>query len=85
MQSRAKALVQLKFKDKKQLTTLLDALKPEVDASVTRRANVSLEAQGAFLVLSVDAADTVSLRATLNAYLRWIGSTVNVIELIKEA
>jgi tRNA threonylcarbamoyladenosine modification (KEOPS) complex Pcc1 subunit len=42
-----------------------------------------LEKQDAFLVLSVDAKDTIALRATLNAYLRWINSTVSVIDLIE--
>lgn len=83
METKAKASVRLKFNSEKQLTTLLDALKPEVNAPVTRRASVSLEKQDCFLVLCVDAEDTVALRATLNAYLRWIGSTVNVIELIE--
>jgi tRNA threonylcarbamoyladenosine modification (KEOPS) complex Pcc1 subunit len=83
MALKANANVRLKFKDEKQLTAALAALKPEVNAPVTRRANVSLHKQDNFLVLSVDAEDTVALRATLNAFLRWIASTVNVIELIE--
>ena len=83
MAAKAKASISLRFNSEKQLTTLLDALKPEVTAPVTRRAKVSLEKQDAFLVLSVDAKDTIALRATLNAYLRWINSTVSVIDLIE--
>jgi tRNA threonylcarbamoyladenosine modification (KEOPS) complex Pcc1 subunit len=83
MVAKAKASISLRFNSEKQLTTLLDALKPEVNAPVTRRAKVSLEKQDAFLVLSVDAKDTIALRATLNAYLRWINSTVSVIELLE--
>ena len=83
MAAKAKASISLRFNSEKQLTTLLDALKPEVNAPVTRRAQVSLEKQDAFLVLSVDAKDTIALRATLNAYLRWINSTVSVIDLIE--
>jgi len=44
---------------------------------------VSFQKQGTFLVLSVDAEDTVALRATINAFLRWIASTLNVMELIE--
>ncbi len=84
MASRAKAVVRLKFKDEKQLQTSLDALKPEINAPVTRRAHVSLQKQGIFLVLSVDAEDTVALRATVNAFLRWIASALNVMELIEQ-
>jgi tRNA threonylcarbamoyladenosine modification (KEOPS) complex Pcc1 subunit len=35
-------------------------------------------------VLSVDAEDSVALRATLNAYLRWMGSTINVMTLMEK-
>jgi tRNA threonylcarbamoyladenosine modification (KEOPS) complex Pcc1 subunit len=85
MATRAKATVRLKFQSEKQLTTLLDALSPEAKATVTRRASTNLEKDGLFLVLSVDAEDTVALRSMLNAYLRWIGSTVNVISLVERS
>jgi len=81
----AKATVHLKFDSEKQLTTLLNALMPETNASATRRANVKLEKDGLFLLLTVEAEDTVALRSTLNAYLRWITSTVNVIDVVEPA
>jgi tRNA threonylcarbamoyladenosine modification (KEOPS) complex Pcc1 subunit len=80
----AKAFIRLKFDSKKQLSTLLEALTPETKAQVTRRANVMLEAEGLFLLLTVEANDTVALRATLNAYLRWINSMINVIQLVED-
>lgn len=83
MANRAKAVVRLKFSSEKQLTTLLDALMPEANAPVTGRANVELEKDGLFLLLTVEADDTVALRSTLNAYLRWINSTVNVIDVVE--
>lgn len=83
MAIRAKATVGLKFSSDKQLTTLLNALMPEVNAPAgTRRAKVKLEKDGLFLLLEVDAEDTVALRSTLNAYLRWINSVVNVIDVV---
>jgi len=85
MTNKAKATVRLKFTSDKQLTTLLDALMPEADAPVMRRARVKLEKDGFFLVLSVEAEDTVALRSTLNAYLRWIGSAANVVSLVEQA
>jgi len=81
----AKATVRLKFATQKQLATLIEALTPEANAQVTRRASVKLEKDGLFLVLTVEADDTVALRATLNAYLRWINSTVNVMNAIEQA
>jgi tRNA threonylcarbamoyladenosine modification (KEOPS) complex Pcc1 subunit len=85
MANRAKATVHLKYTSEKQLTTLLNALMPEANAPVTRRANVKLEKDGLFLVLTVEAEDTVALRATLNAYLRWINSAINVIDVVEHA
>jgi len=79
----AKATVRLKFSSEKQLTALLAALNPEANALVTRRANVKLEKDGLFLLLTIEADDTVALRSTLNAYLRWINSTVNIIEVVE--
>jgi tRNA threonylcarbamoyladenosine modification (KEOPS) complex Pcc1 subunit len=81
----AKANVLLKFTSEKQLTTLLSVLTPEADAPPTRRANVKLEKDGLALLLTVEAEDTVALRATLNAYLRWINSTINIIEVVNSA
>jgi len=84
MATGAKTTVRLKFSSEKQVSTLLEALTPEANAPVTRRASVKLQKEGLFFVLTVEADDTVALRATLNAYLRWVNSTVNVIQAIKE-
>ena len=80
----AKASVRLKFASQKLLSTLLEALAPEANAQVTRRASVKLEEDGLFLVLTVEADDTVALRATLNAYLRWIGSMISVMHVVED-
>ena len=80
---KARATVRLQFSSEKHLTTLLEALAPEANAPVTRRAKAILEKEGTFLLLKVEAVDTVALRAALNAYLRWIGSTVKVLEVIE--
>jgi tRNA threonylcarbamoyladenosine modification (KEOPS) complex Pcc1 subunit len=83
MAIKTKATVRLKFSLEKQITTLLDALTPETNAPVTRRANIKLEKDGLFLLLTVEADDTVALRSTLNAYLRWINATVNIIDIME--
>ena len=82
MVTSAKASIRLKFASQKQLSTLLEALTPETNAQATRRASVKLEQDNLFLVLTVEADDTVALRATLNAYLRWINSMINVIHVV---
>jgi tRNA threonylcarbamoyladenosine modification (KEOPS) complex Pcc1 subunit len=84
MSTKAKANLRLKFKSKKQVSTVLSALTPEAQALPTHRANIKLGGDGLFLVLTVEGEDTVALRATLNAYLRWIQSTLNVIALVEK-
>ena len=80
-----KATIRLKFPSQKQVSTLLEVLTPEANAPVTSRANVKLKEDGLFLELTVEADDTVALRATLNAYLRWINSTVDVMYAIEHS
>ena len=81
---KAKAAVRLPFRSEKQQAALLAALTPEVSRQIGVRSKVKLETNGQFLVLNVDAEDTVALRAALNAYLRWINSTVNVLESVDD-
>lgn len=83
MATRAKAAIHLKFQSEKQLSTLLAALSPEAETTVTRRAVVRLSIEALSLVLIVEADDAVALRSTLNAYLRWINSVVNVMSLVE--
>jgi tRNA threonylcarbamoyladenosine modification (KEOPS) complex Pcc1 subunit len=85
MSSSARATIRLKFDSEKQLTTLLCALTPEAEAPSTKRANIKLEKNGEFLAIEVEAKDTVALRATLNAFLRWINSTLNVMDVVEKA
>jgi tRNA threonylcarbamoyladenosine modification (KEOPS) complex Pcc1 subunit len=81
---RAKASIRLKFPSSRQLKTVEAALSPEVSKPGFESARISLQSEGRFLVLNVEADDTVALRRTLNAYLRWISSTVNVVQVLDE-
>jgi tRNA threonylcarbamoyladenosine modification (KEOPS) complex Pcc1 subunit len=80
---KAEATIRLRLSSEKQLTTLLEALTPETSEHASLRTKAVLEREGNVVVLKVEAKDTVALRAALNAYLRWIGSTIKVIEIIK--
>ncbi len=80
---KAKAVVRLKFPSEKHLEIVSKALMPEIMKPATVRSKVSLKKAGLFLILNVDARDTVALRAALNAYLRWINSAINVLELLE--
>ena len=82
---KATALVRLKFPSEKHLLVTSSALSPETNRPAAKRACVDLEKDGNFLVLKVEAENTVALRSTLNAYLRWISSMTNVIEVLEQS
>jgi tRNA threonylcarbamoyladenosine modification (KEOPS) complex Pcc1 subunit len=82
---KAKAEIRLKFPSEKQLKTVSDALLPEVCKPVGGRAMVALENDGTYLLLKAEAEDTVALRSTLNAFLRWINSMTNVVEVLEHS
>lgn len=82
---KAKTTIRLRLSSEKQLVTLLSALAPEANRPVTTRARAVLKREGNFLVLKVETKDTVALRAALNAYLRWIGSAVKVLQVIESS
>ncbi|MGD6853011.1 MAG: KEOPS complex subunit Pcc1 [Candidatus Bathyarchaeia archaeon] len=84
MSTKATATLHLSFDSEKQLNSLLKALTPETQAPPTHRSTVKLEKNGQALTVSVEAEDTVALRATLNAYLHWVNSTLKVIDVVEE-
>lgn len=80
---KAKAVLRLKFPSKRSLKIVYKALMPEVEKPTTTRSRASLKIDGDFLVLSVEAKDTVALRATLNAYLRWISACTTLLQTLE--
>jgi KEOPS complex subunit Pcc1 len=82
---KAKATVRLQFSSEKRLNVLLNALLPEANRPATKRSKVTLTRDSQFLLLTVEASDTVALRAALNAYLRWVNSTISVLDGLESA
>ncbi|MEM2098698.1 MAG: KEOPS complex subunit Pcc1 [Candidatus Bathyarchaeia archaeon] len=80
---RARATIRFKFSSEKHLAALMNALIPEASRAATKRSKATLTRDDQFLVLAVEASDTVALRAALNAYLRWINSAVTVLETLE--
>lgn len=77
------AIVRLRFQSEKQLNAVLNALKPEAEAPLTRRSKVNLTRQGLLVIMDFESEDVIALRAAMNSYLRWIDSTVNVVRAIE--
>ena len=77
----AKATVKINISSDKHLVSILKALKPETK-KLGNRSKVNIRKVGSFIILTVEAKDTVALRATLNTYLRWIGSAIETLDVI---
>ena len=80
---KANSRVRLKFPSKKHLNVVFESLEPEVRRPPTVRSQASLEKERTSLILRIEAADTTALRAAMNAYLRWIDSTKNILETLE--
>jgi len=80
---KAKATIRLDFRSKKQIEAVLSSLRPEIENPTTKRSSVSIWKKGTLLFLKIEAKDTVALRAASNAYLRWVNSMRNVLEVLE--
>jgi tRNA threonylcarbamoyladenosine modification (KEOPS) complex Pcc1 subunit len=80
---KTKATVRLPFMSEKRLNALMHALTPEINKQITTRSKTTLTKEHQFLVLNVEANDTIALRAALNSYLRWINSATSVLETLE--
>ncbi|MDR1992452.1 MAG: hypothetical protein LBQ98_02985 [Nitrososphaerota archaeon] len=81
----ADASIRLKFNSEKQLDALLVALMPEIETFLTHRSTVKLLKERCCLILTVTAEDIIALRATLNAYLYWVHSSLKVIGVLENS
>ena len=79
----AEATVRLMFQSEQKLQTILTSLEPEIN-NPTARSRASLARKDNYLILKIEAKDTVALRAALNAYLRWMDSILNVFQTLEK-
>lgn len=82
---KANAAVRFKFPSRRHLENIFKALEPEVRKPLTVRSRAILQKENDVLILKFEANDTVALRAAMNAYLRWISSMTNVLEVLENA
>jgi len=54
------------------------SLLPEIESQVTDRSSINLRPEGSYLYLTVEADDLVSMRSTLNTWLRLIQVALEV-------
>jgi tRNA threonylcarbamoyladenosine modification (KEOPS) complex Pcc1 subunit len=78
---KAKATIRFPLESERQLNALIKALTPEVSKQIGARSQATVTRDKLSLVLNVEAEDVVALRSALNAYLRWVNSTLSVLEI----
>ena len=61
---------------------LTESLLPEIERPSSSRSRVSLEPLNGRLELRISASDVTALRATVNSYLRWVDSILNLLDRI---
>ncbi|UCB60774.1 MAG: hypothetical protein JSW72_01550 [Candidatus Bathyarchaeota archaeon] len=78
------ATICFELPSEKFVEVLMKALLPETKQPTTSRARVKISSQGKKLIIQVGATDTSALRATLNAYLQWVGLVRNTLETVAQ-
>ncbi|MDP6458434.1 MAG: KEOPS complex subunit Pcc1 [Candidatus Bathyarchaeota archaeon] len=58
------------------------SLSPEVEHPTSERSRVKVSAVEGRVVISLEASDVVALRAALNSYLRWVGTILDVVDVV---
>jgi KEOPS complex subunit Pcc1 len=82
---KAKAVARINFPSERHCGIIYKTLMPEIEKPATRRSRANLEKNKRSLILKIEATDTIALRATLNAYLRWINSLLGVLKVLENA
>ena len=81
--TKTNATVRLKLSSKQQGQIIIDSLKPETSHPASRRSKATIRLEDRVLILEIEAYDTTALRASLNSYLRWINSILDVLNNLK--
>jgi KEOPS complex subunit Pcc1 len=67
----------------KYITVILEALKPETDFSSSERSVTEVTRGIKSLLIVTNANDTSALRASLNSYLRWLQSILDILKVME--
>ncbi|MEM2897604.1 MAG: KEOPS complex subunit Pcc1 [Candidatus Bathyarchaeia archaeon] len=81
---KVEAKIELRFKSRRYLGSLLNALKPEASSIPTYRSKIEVFALNNVLKLKINSIDIIALRAAINSYLRFILSCYKTLDTIKE-
>lgn len=77
----ASSLLKIDFEDEVRASTLFASIIPEVKHTKPGIAKVSIAKEGGSILLKIEASSVASLRALLNSYIRWLSTSLEVMEL----
>ena len=82
--SNLEIIVAIKLVDKEYCNQIYSNLLLETNFDPNERSTASIEKIDSTLFLKIDAKDSVSARATINSYLKWIDLSSQLIDYVKK-
>ncbi|MHA1268676.1 MAG: KEOPS complex subunit Pcc1 [Candidatus Helarchaeota archaeon] len=76
-----KLKMNIEFKNKKFAEIIYNSILPELKYSPNDRSILTAELFDNKIILKIDSADFVNLRAVINSYLRWFNISLKIIEI----
>lgn len=76
--------LRVKFEKIEDAKIVYNSILPELNFSPNERSQVKLSISENYLILEIYSTDFVILRAIINSYLRWLNTSKNTIQIIKE-
>lgn len=77
-----KSNIEIEFEDCNQARIVHDSILLEFESSPDYRSTMNIIQEGNVLILSIDAEDATSFRASLNSAIKWMRLSVEINELV---
>lgn len=81
--TKVEASIILELSDVRKANTLYAALLPEKLNPPTYRSKIDIELNGSSLKINISSNDLISLRASINSYLKWIATIIGALEVME--
>ncbi len=76
--------IRIKFSSSDIAEIILQALVPETETQIGKRALAVIKRDEDDLLIRLVAKDQIALRATMNSFLRWIDGALSTLELVRD-
>lgn len=76
--------IRIKFSSSDIAKIILQALAPETETQIGKRAQAIIKRDEEDLLIELVAKDQIALRATINSFLRWIEGALSTVEIARD-